>query len=116
MSNHMFYICSNRVVYSQQPQGYETPAFPSLYWPFPISGDQAYFLYTTSDVWRFTLLWTLICYAALFLTTSLYAVALQWQRWRVIWIVPVIWAVIGGLEALIAGSIVGGLYGDKLLP
>lgn len=38
-----------------------------------------------------------------------YAMVMQWRSWKVIWIVPVIYTVIGGLEAFIAGSIVGGL-------
>lgn len=103
------YSHDGRIIYSVAPQGYQTPGFPSLYWPFPIGGDQSYYLYHTGDVWRFTLLWTLLFYAALHSVTAAYAVALQWRNWKVIWIVPVLWAVVGGIEALIAGSIVGGL-------
>lgn len=93
-----------------EPLDYVTPSFPSLYWPFPVNGNQAYFLYRTSDVWRFTLYWTLITYASLHLSTSGYAVIVQWRNWKVIWIAPLIYAIAGGVEAVIAGSIVGGLY------
>lgn len=34
----------------------------------------------------------------------------QWRNWKVIWIVPIVFGLISGLEATIAGSIVGGLY------
>ncbi|KAB2578452.1 putative integral membrane protein [Lasiodiplodia theobromae] len=93
------------------PSDYETPPFPSLYWPFPVRGHQAYYLYDPGDVWRFTLLWTLIFYGAVHVATSGYAIAVQWRNWKVIWIIPVIFCVIGGIEAVIAGSIVGGLLG-----
>ncbi|KAL1643948.1 hypothetical protein SLS58_004623 [Diplodia intermedia] len=93
------------------PGDYETPPFPSLYWPFPVRGHQAYYLYDPGDVWRFTLLWTLIFYGAVHLATSGYAIIVQWRNWKVIWIIPVIFCVIGGMEAVIAGSIVGGLLG-----
>ncbi|OJD36071.1 uncharacterized protein BKCO1_1300069 [Diplodia corticola] len=93
------------------PADYETPPFPSLYWPFPVRGHQAYYLYDPGDVWRFTLLWTLIFYGAVHIATSGYAIIVQWRNWKVIWIIPVIFCVIGGIEAVIAGSIVGGLLG-----
>lgn len=92
------------------PRDYETPPFPSLYWPLPVRGHQAYYLYEPGDIWRFTLIWTLIFFGAVHVATSGYAVVVQWRNWKVIWIVPVIFCVIGGMEALIAGSIVGGLY------
>ena len=88
------------------PRDYETPPFPSLYWPFPVRGSQAYYLYDPGDVWRFTLMWTLIFYGAVHVATSGYAMVVQWRNWKVIWIVPVIFCVIGGIEAVIAGSIV----------
>ncbi|KAJ8608831.1 hypothetical protein MRB53_039417 [Persea americana] len=60
-------------------------------------------------MWRFTVLWTLIFYGFLHIVTSGYAVILQWRNWKVIWIVPLVYIVIGGVEAVLAGSIVGGL-------
>jgi hypothetical protein len=88
---------------------YVTPAFPSLYWPFPIRGGQASYLYNTTDIWRFTVLWTLIFYAAVHMSVAAYAVLIQWRNWKVIWIVPLVYAVIGGSIAFVAGSITGGL-------
>ncbi|KAK8253442.1 hypothetical protein IWZ00DRAFT_567988 [Phyllosticta capitalensis] len=97
--------------YNSVPRDYTTPPFPSLYWPFPVRGHQAYYLYDAGDIWRFTLTWTLLFFGAVHLATSAYAVIVQWRNWEVIWIVPVIYCVIGGIEAVIAGSIVGGLLG-----
>ncbi|TKA77283.1 hypothetical protein B0A49_00982 [Cryomyces minteri] len=51
------------------PLDYISPPFPSLYWPFPVQGYQANYLYYARD----------IC--------------------------------VGGIEAVIAGSVVGGLLG-----
>lgn len=99
----------NQNVISPKPQDYVTPGFPSLYWPFPITGDQASYLYNASDIWRFTLYWTLIPYAAMHLAASAYAVIIQWRNWKIIWITPFIFAAGGGAEAFIAGSCVGGL-------
>lgn len=44
------------------PIGYETPSFPSLYWPLGPSADNFHssFLYHTKDVWEFTTVWTMI--------------------------------------------------------
>ncbi|KAK4986824.1 hypothetical protein LTR50_005035 [Elasticomyces elasticus] len=91
------------------PISYTTPPFPSLYWPFPISGAQIEYLYNAHDMWRFTLLWTLIIVVATHLVAAGYAMITQWRSWKVIWIVPVIYGLVGGVEALIAGSVVGGL-------
>ncbi|KAF2836686.1 hypothetical protein M501DRAFT_1018572 [Patellaria atrata CBS 101060] len=104
------------------PLDYVTPPFPSLYWPTPVRGPQAYYLYHPSDIWRFTLYWTFIFYGTVHLATSGYAVAIQLFDWaqdskgRVrgfigIWIVPAIYLFIAGIEALIAGSVVGALLG-----
>ncbi|KAK5153939.1 pre-mRNA cleavage and polyadenylation factor (CPF) complex subunit [Recurvomyces mirabilis] len=40
-----------------------------------------------------------------------YAVVMQTKNWKVIWIVPILYLLIGGVEALIAGNVVGGLLG-----
>jgi len=48
-------------------------------------------------------------YAAIHIATSFYACVIQWRNWKVIWITPFLFLLVGGLEALIAGSVVGGL-------
>ncbi|PIA94258.1 hypotheticalsprotein [Cercospora beticola] len=91
----------------QKPLSYEPPAFPSLYWPFPVSGPQNVYLYDVESMWRFTLYWTLICVGGVHLIAAAYACAMQWRNWKVIWIVPLVYAVIGATEAVIAGCVTG---------
>lgn len=91
------------------PLSYTPPQFPGLYWPFPIGGTQVSYLYYASDMWRFTLYWTYIDIIGVHLVASAYACLIQWRNWKVIWIVPIIYAIIGGIEATIAGNVVGGL-------
>ncbi|KAK5714365.1 pre-mRNA cleavage and polyadenylation factor (CPF) complex subunit [Elasticomyces elasticus] len=62
-------------------------------------------------MWRFTLFWTLICVVGVHMTAAGYAVVMQWRNWKLIWITPVVYLVLGGMEALIAGNVVGGLLG-----
>jgi hypothetical protein len=92
------------------PPDYVTPPFPALYFPFPIRGPQENYLYHATDIWRFTVLWTLLFFAAVHVAAAGYAIIVQWKNWKLIWIVPIVYAVIGGLEAFVAGSVVGGLY------
>lgn len=91
------------------PLDYVTPPFPGLYWPFPVRGTQANYLYHPEDIWRFTLLWTIILFEAVHMATSGHAVIMQWRSWKIVWVIPVLYAVVGGIEAVIAGSVVGGL-------
>lgn len=92
---------------SRVPINYQIPEFPSLYDPLPAHHKEAYYLYYTKDIWRFTLYWTLIFYAATHLTVAGWAVLTHSRNWNVIWLVPLFYSVIAGLEALVAGSIVG---------
>jgi hypothetical protein len=94
---------------SAAPAGYETPAWPSLYWPLPLSSARPFYLYNPSDIWRFTTTWTLLCFGTVHLVVAGWACIVQWRNWKLIWITPVLFAIIGGLEGLIAGSVVGGL-------
>lgn len=91
------------------PPGYQTPPFPSLYWPIkPNAGfDRPKYLYYSQDVWRFTLFWTIIIFEASHIVASLYAVAVQWRNWKLMWIVPLVYMLVAGVEAVLAGSVVG---------
>ena len=89
------------------PQGYEPPSFPSLYWPYRPLEQPAAYLYYTKDVWRFTLFWTLIVYVAFHFAASGYATAIQWKNWKLMWLVVIVYLVVSGVEALLAGSVVG---------
>jgi len=97
------------------PLDYVTPPFPSLYWPFEAHPGVAKYLYFADDIWRFTLLWTLIIYAGFHLTTAAFAVFMQLGRgkhtFKCVWIIPITYALIAGIEALLAGSVVGLILG-----
>ncbi|KAJ6134429.1 hypothetical protein N7523_000751 [Penicillium sp. IBT 18751x] len=95
-------MANNRV-----PINYQTPSFPSLYDPVPSHHHQAYYLYFTKDIWRYTLLWTLIFYAVTHLPVAACTVLTHGRNWSVIWLVPLFYSVVAGLEGLLAGSIVG---------
>ncbi|GAD99615.1 hypothetical protein PVAR5_8336 [Paecilomyces variotii No. 5] len=95
-------MASNRV-----PLDYVVPPFPSLYDPVFARAGEANYLYYTTDIWRFTLFWTLLLTGGAHLMAAGCAIFMQWRNWRVIWITPLVYGVIGGLEALLAGSIVG---------
>lgn len=99
---------------SSAPPGYITPPFPSLYWPFPLQDGysvNAYYLYHSTDVWRFSVIWTLLFFGATHIAASGYAVVVQRHSWKFIWIVPLIYIVLSGIQAFLAGSIGGGLLG-----
>lgn len=95
-------MANNRV-----PINYQVPEFPSLYDPLPSHHKQAFYLYYTSDIWRFTLYWTLIFYAISHLAVAGCAALTHFRNWSVIWLVSLLYSVTAGVEALLAGSIVG---------
>ena len=65
------------------PDSYQTPPFPSLYWLIgPPGVVKPQYLYQISDVWRFTLFWTLIAFEAAHLTVGFYAVGIVWWGGR----------------------------------
>jgi len=88
-----------------------TPPWPGLYWPLPQNGGQANYLYSSVTIFRFTVLWTLLLFGAAHLACAGYALLAQPQNWKGVWVVPIVYAVVGGLEAFVAGSVVGGLLG-----
>lgn len=66
------FIASNNI-----PLGYQTPKFPSLYWPV---GNEQYslaYLYNVSDIWKFTLYWCLILNGIFYLGAATWAIISQ---------------------------------------
>ena len=97
---------------NEPPDAYQTPRFPSLNVKtlYDTTADKRYTLYYILDVWRFTLTWTLILYALFHMGAVLIAMFTHnWKKssWKFMWAVPVIYLTMAGLEAVIAGSIVG---------
>jgi hypothetical protein len=90
------------------PPGYQPPPFPSLHWP---PQDPQWSLYTVGDVWRFTLLWTLVLYGLFHLGAAGVALLMQVDKrrsnWKYLWLVPLLYTAIAGVEAVMAGSVVG---------
>ncbi|KFY62100.1 hypothetical protein V496_04734 [Pseudogymnoascus sp. VKM F-4515 (FW-2607)] len=97
------------------PLDYVAPPFPSLYWPLDVRPGVANYLYYVKDIWRFTLLWTLIFYAAFHIATATLGVCMQLGKGRNafkwVWGIPIAYAAIAGIEAVLAGSIVGLILG-----
>jgi hypothetical protein len=96
-------------VKSAAPPGYTTPDFPSLYWPLPVGVARSHYLYQPADILRFTVYWTLLLVGGIHLIVALWACAIQWRNWKLVWIAPVVFVLMGGIEALLSGAIVGGL-------
>jgi hypothetical protein len=90
------------------PAEYTVPPFPSLFWPPQAS---SIILYELDEMWKFTLFWTLILYGLFHLGAVGIAVLMQGGKrmssWKYLWLVPLIYALIAGFEALIAGTLVG---------
>ncbi|KAK9387634.1 hypothetical protein V1515DRAFT_535379 [Lipomyces mesembrius] len=91
------------------PYGYQTPSFPSLRWPNGPEMQTMYYLYYHSDIWRFTLFWTLILYGVVHAVAGIWA-ALMNRRLKSGLIIAV-YLLVGLLEALISGSIIGAILG-----
>jgi hypothetical protein len=93
------------------PIDYGVPPFPSLYWPYRAKSGVANYLYYSSDAWRFTLLWTLILFASFHAVVAIYAILMQVGKgksaWQYVWIIPLAYAFVAGIEAVLAGSIIG---------
>lgn len=116
-------------VTTQVPLGYTRLSFPSLYWPINPLPDESRYLYHQSDIWRFTLYWTLITYAGVHLSASIWAVLMQLRsvlatktkplgepykiRQTLVWVgtIPLMYLLVAGIEAVFAGSVVGLILG-----
>ncbi|KAG7290429.1 hypothetical protein NEMBOFW57_000430 [Staphylotrichum longicolle] len=98
------------------PAEYTVPPFPSLFWPPQAS---TIILYELDEMWKFTLFWTLILYGLFHLGAVGIAVLMQGGKrmssWKYLWLVPLIYALIAGFEALIAGTCVGLIVGASYL-
>ncbi|KAI8634715.1 hypothetical protein F5Y19DRAFT_121968 [Xylariaceae sp. FL1651] len=92
------------------PSDYRLPRFPSLCWP-----PHNCVLYSVYDSWRFTLIWTLTLFSAFHLGAVAIALLMQIGKPRSVWkylvAIPILYAAVSGVEALVAGSVVGSILG-----
>lgn len=90
------------------PIGYVVPRFPSLYWPVGSSKQQYEMsnLYYTYDIWRFTVIWTIIMFVAFHLAAACWA-SLMKRGVKSALLISTAYIVIGGIEGIVSGSIVG---------
>ncbi|ANZ77262.1 BA75_04833T0 [Komagataella pastoris] len=92
------------------PYGYQVPSFPSLYWPTLYSFEDAK-LYHMTDIWRFTLYWSLIFLVVFYGAAGIWAAITHRKLAFSIWIV-VVYLTIAAFHAVVAGSVVGVLIGQ----
>lgn len=91
------------------PDDYKIPPFPGLY-SFQTAFTEPSYLYHSRDIWRFTLFWTIIIFEGFYLAASTYAVVVQWRNWKMMWIVLLLYMFVAGIQAVLAGSVVGLMY------
>lgn len=105
------------------PVGYLPPPFPSLFWPagaFTPKFESAY-LYYSSDVWNFTVCWSLIFFGTVYFIAGVWSAIIMFIQsyrqvqvgarkhtlgWRPFVIIPT-YVVIGGIHGLLSGAIIG---------
>lgn len=65
-------------------------------------------------MWKFTLFWTLILFGLFHLGAVGVAILMHGGKrissWKYLWVVPLVYFLIAGFEALIAGTLVGLMY------
>ncbi|CDS05291.1 hypothetical protein LRAMOSA07820 [Lichtheimia ramosa] len=101
------------------PLGYNgAPPWPSLYWPFspdfvPLNliADVPHSLFYLNDIWRYTVLWSIIFALVVYLPAGMWAfitlAKTKTFRWYILMIVPFIFVLGGSLASFVTGSIIG---------
>lgn len=92
------------------PIGYLVPKFPSLYWPINDPRYNFAFLYYITDIWKFTLYWTLIFNAAFYGSVGVCA-ALSHRRTPTAVVLIAVYLLFAGVQGFIAGTVAGFLIG-----
>ncbi|KAL1928010.1 hypothetical protein VTP01DRAFT_3415 [Rhizomucor pusillus] len=101
------------------PYGYSgAPPWPALYWPFSSDFDAAnliadvpHSLYYLRDIWKFTVIWSVIFGLAVYLPAGMWAFLMfakaRTLRWYTLIMIPFIFVVAGSLASFVTGSIIG---------
>lgn len=88
------------------PVGYVTPPFPSLTFHINSPEYEDAMLYYLSDMWRFTLYWTLIFFLSFHCCAALWASLMHRKVLGGLWMLAT-YALFAGVQAVISGSLVG---------
>ncbi|OAA64134.1 integral membrane protein [Akanthomyces lecanii RCEF 1005] len=101
---------------SDLPPNYKTPPFPSLnvHTLSDETSDKIYTLYHIGDIWRFTTVWTVIVYAVFHMGAVMVAFmthGFKRRSWKLLWLAPIVYLSVAGVEAVLSGSIVGLIVG-----
>lgn len=93
------------------PTNYKVPSFPSINWQLrDLTDDHRWSLFYIRDIWRFTVIWTFIIYAAVHMGAAAITIAMHTNKrgsLTYLWAVPLFYAFVAGVQALCAGSVVG---------
>lgn len=100
---------------SEPPPNYKTPPFPSLnvHTLSDETDNKIYTLYHIGDIWRFTAVWTAIVYAVFHIGAVMVALmthGFKRRSWKLLWLAPIVYLSVAGVEAVLSGSIVGLMY------
>lgn len=96
----MFEISTNFI-----PVDYVSPPFPSLYLPVNSAAYNRAILYYASDVWRFTVFWTMTFFAAFHFCAAFWAFAVHRNITGFFWIV-LFYLLFSGFQAFVSGCVV----------
>ncbi|SCV04525.1 LAME_0H19130g1_1 [Lachancea meyersii CBS 8951] len=88
------------------PIGYVTPKFPSLFWPINNKKYTLSYLYYITDIWKYTVYWTLILFMAFYVAAGLWASFSHRKTAGGLWIM-IVYILAGGFQALAAGTVSG---------
>ncbi|RHZ84747.1 hypothetical protein Glove_77g27 [Diversispora epigaea] len=81
------------------------PAWPSLYWPINTEIEKIY-LTDPTDIWKFTVLWTIIFFTIIYSLAGLLAWAV-FRKYRWSFLIPISFVIVALLTGLVGGTIVG---------
>ncbi|KAG2217824.1 hypothetical protein INT45_005425 [Circinella minor] len=101
------------------PYGYSSaPPWPSLYWPFGpefelvnLIADVPHSLYYLQDIWRYTMVWSVLFALAVYLPAGIWAFVTfakaKTLHWYTLIMIPILFVVGGSLASFLIGSIIG---------
>ncbi|ODV71336.1 May24p CYBJADRAFT_192096 [Cyberlindnera jadinii NRRL Y-1542] len=97
-------MSSTYITIADVPVGYTVPPFPSLYWPLHSEQYQVSYLYYLEDMWRFTVIWTVIFFSTFYGAAGVWAAFLHRKIANTVWIL-VVYLAVGSLQGFVSGTI-----------